>query len=407
MPWDQALDLILKTKGLDKRQNGNVMLVAPAEEIAAREKMELEANRQVEALAPLISETIQVNYAKASELASLLKTKGSELLSERGNVSVDERTNKLLVQETAERIDAIISLVNELDVPVRQVLIESRIVLASTNFSKEVGVRFGVSRDYVGSDGRERATSGNLNAVDQLINNDTLTSPDRWNVNLPAASSSAGTIGMALARLPFGTLVELELSAAQAEGETEIVSSPRVITANQQEAVIESGQEIPYQEATSSGATSVSFKKAVLSLTVTPQITPDDRIIMDLEVKSDNPDFGNLVLGVPPINTQNVQTQVLINNGETIVLGGVYEQTKSNTINRVPFFADLPIVGALFRSKSEQDEKNELLIFVTPKIIKDEMQIQSDRPVMPRGITGRIVFSAASCLQSIISFSSD
>ncbi|MDZ7661608.1 type IV pilus secretin PilQ [Thiohalophilus sp.] len=375
VPWDQALDLILKTKGLDKRQNGNVMLVAPAEEIAAREKMELEANRQVEALAPLISETIQVNYAKASELASLLKTKGSELLSERGNVSVDERTNKLLVQETAERIDAIISLVNELDVPVRQVLIESRIVLASTNFSKEVGVRFGVSRDYVGSDGRERATSGNLNAVDQLINNDTLTSPDRWNVNLPAASSSAGTIGMALARLPFGTLVELELSAAQAEGETEIVSSPRVITANQQEAVIESGQEIPYQEATSSGATSVSFKKAVLSLTVTPQITPDDRIIMDLEVKSDNPDFGNLVLGVPPINTQNVQTQVLINNGETIVLGGVYEQTKSNTINRVPFFADLPIVGALFRSKSEQDEKNELLIFVTPKIIKDEMQI--------------------------------
>ncbi|MFP4609403.1 MAG: type IV pilus secretin PilQ [Thiohalophilus sp.] len=375
VPWDQALDLILKTKGLDKRQNGNVMLVAPAEEIAAREKMELEANKQVESLAPLINETIQVNYAKASEVASLLKEKGSEFLSERGNITVDERTNKLLVQETAERIDAIISLVDELDVPVRQVLIESRIVLASTNFSKEVGVRFGVSRNYEGSDGRERAASGNLNAVDQLINDETLTSPDRWNVNLPAASSSAGTIGMALARLPFGTLVELELSAAQAEGETEIVSSPRVITANQQEAVIESGQEIPYQEASSSGATSVSFKKAVLSLSVTPQITPDDRVIMDLAVTSDNPDFGNLVQGVPPINTQNVQTQVLINNGETIVLGGVYEQTKSNTVNRVPFFADLPIVGALFRSKSQVDEKSELLIFVTPKIIKDEMQI--------------------------------
>lgn len=375
VPWDQALDLILKTKGLDKRQNGNVMLVAPAEEIAAREKLELEAQKQVEALAPLINETIQVNYAKASEIASLLRTKGSEFLSERGNVTVDQRTNKLLVQETAERIDAIIGLVEELDVAVRQVLIESRIVLASTNFSKEVGVRFGVSRDYTGSDGRERVVSGSLDGVEELINNETLTAPGRWNVNLPATSSAAGTIGLALARLPFGTLVELELSAAQAEGETEIVSSPRVITSNQQEAVIESGQEIPYQEATSSGATSVSFKKAVLSLTVTPQITPDDRIIMDLEVKSDNPDFGNLVLGVPPINTQNVKTQVLINNGETVVLGGVYEQTKSNTVNRVPFFGDLPIVGALFRSRSEVDEKDELLIFVTPKIIKEDMQI--------------------------------
>lgn len=374
VPWDQALDLILKTKGLDKRQNGNVMLIAPAEEIAAREKLELEANKQVEALAPLINETIQVNYAKASEMAALLKTKGSEFLSERGNVSVDERTNKLLVQETADRIDAIISLVSELDVPVRQVLIESRIVLASTNFSKEVGVRFGVSRNYVGGDGRERAVSGNLAATENLIDDEPL-DQNRWNVNLPAASASAGTIGMALARLPFGTLVELELSAAQAEGETEIVSSPRVITANQQEAVIESGQEIPYQEASSSGATSVSFKKAVLSLTVTPQITPDDRVIMDLEVTSDNPDFGNLVLGVPPITTQSVQTQVLINNGETVVLGGVYEQTKSNTVTRVPFFSDLPIVGALFRSKAEIDEKSELLIFVTPKIIKDDMQI--------------------------------
>lgn len=375
VPWDQALDIILKTKGLAKRESGNVMLIAPAEEIAAREKMEMEANKQVEALAPLINETIQVNYAKASEVASLLKQKGSELLSERGNVSVDERTNKLLVQETAERIDEIISLVDELDVPVRQVLIESRIVLASTNFSKEVGVRFGVSRNYEGSDGRERAMSGNLGATENLINNETLEAPDRWNVNLPAASGSAGTIGLALARLPFGTLVELELSAAQAEGESEIVSSPRVITANQQEAVIESGQEIPYQEASSSGATSVSFKKAVLSLTVTPQITPDDRVIMDLAVTSDNPDFGNLVLGVPPITTQNVQTQVLINNGETVVLGGVYEQTKSNTINRVPFFGDLPVVGALFRSKSQLDEKNELLIFVTPKIVKDDMRI--------------------------------
>ncbi len=375
VPWDQALDLILKTKGLDKRTSGNVMLIAPAEEIAAREKLELEANKQVQALAPLLSETIQVNYAKALEIASILKSKGSEFVSERGNITVDKRTNKLLVQETAERIDAIIALVNELDIPIRQVLIESRVVLASTNFSKELGVRFGVSRDYVGTDGRERAVSGSLNAVEQLINNTTLTSPDRWNVDLPATSSTAGTIGMALARLPFGTLVELELSAAQAEGQSEIVSSPRVITSNQQEAVIESGQDIPYQEASSSGATSVSFKKAVLSLKVTPQITPDDRIIMDLEVNKDSADFGNLVGGVPPINTQNVKTQVLVNNGETIVLGGVYEQTKSNTVNRVPFFGDLPLIGVLFRSKIEVDEKDELLIFVTPKIVKENIQI--------------------------------
>ncbi len=374
VPWDQALDLILKTKGLDKRENGNVMLIAPAEEIAAREKMELEANKQVEALAPLINETIQVNYAKASVLADMLKDKGSEFISERGNVTVDERTNKLLVQETANRIDSIIALVQELDIPIKQVLIESRVVLAGSRFSKDLGVRFGVSRNYTGTDGRDRAVSGSLGAVDQLINNNTLTSPGRWNVNLPA-NDAVGTIGMALARLPFGTLVELELSAAEAEGQTEIVSSPRVITSNQSEAVIESGQEIPYQEASSSGATTVSFKKAVLSLTVTPQITPDDRIIMDLEVNSDSPDFGNLVLGVPPINTQNVKTQVLVDNGETIVLGGVYEQNKSNTINRVPFFGDLPVVGALFRSRSEVDEKEELLIFVTPKIVKEDMQI--------------------------------
>lgn len=382
VPWDQALDLILKTKGLDKRQNGNVMLIAPAEEIAAREKLELEANKQVEALAPLINETIQVNYAKASEIASLLRTKDSEFLSERGNVTVDGRTNKLLVQETAERIDAIIGLVEELDVPVRQVLIESRIVLASTNFSKELGVRFGVTRDDFNVDpvsgnrvGEQGLYSGDLNATTQMLNGEDVEAPDRWNVNLPATSSAAGSIGLALANLPLGTLIELELSAAQAEGETEIISSPRVITSNQQEAVIESGQEIPYQEASSSGATSVSFKKAVLSLTVTPQITPDDRIIMDLEVSSDNPDFGNLVLGVPPITTQSVATQVLVSNGETVVLGGVYEQTKSNTITRVPFFSDLPIVGALFRSRSEVDEKDELLIFVTPKIVKEDMQI--------------------------------
>lgn len=373
VPWDQALDIILKSKGLGMRKDGNVVMVAPAGEIAAREKLELEAAKQVAELAPLRSRSIQVNYAKAGDIATLLKSKENSLLSGRGNITVDERTNKLLVQDTQESLDAIANLVQELDIPVRQVLIESRIVLATDDFSKELGVRFGMTR-LTSADGDDLIISGSHESTTEFLNGDDLSSPQRLNVNLPATSSQAGTLGLALAKLPFGTLLELELSAAQAEGRSETVSSPKVITANQQEAVIETGTEIPYQQATSSGATSVSFKKAVLSLTVTPQITPDDRIIMDLEVTKDAPNFGNQVLGVPPIDTQSVTTQVLVDNGETVVLGGVYEQTKSHTVNRVPFFGDLPIVGALFRNKLDSDSKSELLVFVTPKILKEKVR---------------------------------
>ncbi len=375
VPWDQALDIILKSKGLAKRQTGNVMLVAPAEEIAAREKLELEAKKQIVELAPLESETIQINYAKAEKLAKLFKKKGTSLLSSRGSVIVDPRTNKLLVQDTVEHLDAILAMVQELDIPVRQVLIQSRIVLASTNFKLELGVRFGVTRNYNASDGSQRVMSGSSEATRQLINNDTLMLKDQWNVDLPVTSTSAGSIGLALAHLPFGTLINLELSAAQLEGSSETVSSPRVITSNQQEAVITAGQEIPYRQASSSGAATVAFKKAVLELKVTPQITPDSRIIMTLDVRKDQPDFGNLVDGVPPINTQSIQTEVLVNNGETVVLGGIYEQTKSKTINRIPFFGDLPIVGALFRSSVEVNDKKELLIFITPKILKDNITL--------------------------------
>ncbi|HKK04639.1 MAG TPA: type IV pilus secretin PilQ [Gammaproteobacteria bacterium] len=381
VPWDQALDIILKSKGLGMRRDGNVIMVAPAEQIAAREKLELQAAKQVEELAPLRSESIQINYAKAADIAKLLKAKGNSLLSKRGNITVDDRTNKLLIQDTAENLDAMRALVSELDVPVRQVLIESRIVLATNQFSKELGVRFGVTKETPAggtANGTTYNLSGNNVATTQMINGDTITAPDRLNVNLPVTNlgSTAGTIGLAVTKLPFGTLLELELSAAQAEGRTEIISSPRVITANQKEATIEQGAEIPYQQATSSGATSVAFKKAVLSLKVTPQITPDDRVIMDLKVNKDSPDFANAVQGTPPINTQNLTTQVLVNNGETVVLGGVYEQTKSHQINRVPFFGDLPIVGFLFRNKYVQDNKSELLIFVTPKIVKEGLQIQ-------------------------------
>jgi type IV pilus assembly protein PilQ len=370
VPWDQALDIILRSKGLAMVKDGNVISIAPAEEVAARAKLD----ETIDAQAPLISETIQVNYAKATEIAPLLKAKDNSLLSERGSATVDQRTNKILIRDTAKNIDAITALVKELDVPVSQVLIEARIVLALNTFSKEIGVRFGVTQSTV-------TTSQTTGVSNTAVNADiagggvTPTAGSRYNVNLPAVSSAAGTIGLAIAKLPFGTLLDLELSAAQAEGKSETVSSPRIITANQHEALIETGTEIPYQEASSSGAATVSFKKAVLSLKVTPQITPDDRIIMDLAVDKDQPDFGNQVLGVPPIKTQSIQTQVLVDNGETVVLGGVYEQTKSTSTNRVPFFGDLPLIGALFRSKTQQDDKSELLIFVTPKLLNDKINL--------------------------------
>lgn len=381
VPWDQALDIILTTKGLGMRQQGNVMLVAPAEEIAAREKQQLEAEQQIKELAPLQSESIQINYAKASEVAELLKSEENSLISERGSVSIDERTNKLLVRETGENIRQIRELVDELDVPVRQVLIESRVVLATDDFSHELGARFGVSKRYDDDtlgDGTETGVSGDSASAEVIRGGATPSQPGRFNVDLPVTNlaSSAGSIGLAIAKLPLGTILDLELSAAQAEGRSETISTPRVITANQQEATIEQGAEIPYQEAAGDGATNVSFKKAVLSLNVTPQITPDDQIIMDLKVNKDSPDFANSVQGQPPINTQNVSTRVLVANGETLVLGGVYERSKANQVNRVPFFGDLPVFGHLFRSKFSQDNKSELLIFVTPKIVKESASLQ-------------------------------
>ncbi len=376
VPWDQALDIILKTKALAMRKNGNIILVAPTEELAAREKLELEALQQVEELAPLRTEMIQVNYAKAAEIQDILSGSDASLLSERGTVTTDERTNTLLVQDTEEKLNDIRALVTRLDVPVRQVLIESRIVIANDDFNKELGARFGVTgtsdSGLRAADGNGIVSSGNLNATTQFLNGDDIEAPDRWNVNLPATNAT-GSFALALARLPFGTLLELELSAMQAEGQGEVVSSPRVITANQREALIEQGVEIPYLEASSSGAATIAFRKAVLALKVTPQITPDERIIMDLVVNNDTVGerFGSGALDVPSIDTREVSTQVLVNNGETVVLGGVYQQVTRNEVNRVPFFSDLPLVGRLFTNTEVEDDKTELLVFITPKIIKE------------------------------------
>ncbi len=376
-PWDQALDIILQTKALGKRQAGNVIMIAPAEEIATRERIELEGMKQKTELAPLRTEFFQANYAKAAELAELLKSASGTggLLSERGSVTVDARTNTLLINDTADQLADIRALVHRLDVPIRQVLIESRIVIASDNFNKDIGVRWGINRDTTNNDDEGYILSGNSDGITNLGNNDSL-GDERFMVNLPG-SNAAGSLGIALAKLPFGTLLELELSAMQAEGTGEVISSPRVITANQHEAYIEQGVEIPYLEASSSGATSVSFRKAVLGLTVTPQITPDDRIVMDLKVNKDTVGeiFGAGRLQVPSIDTREVSTQVLVDNGETVVLGGVYEQTIIDKVDMVPFFGNLPVIGRLFQHTTKQDDKSELLVFVTPKIVKENASL--------------------------------
>lgn len=372
VPWDQAMDIILKSKGLGMRKTGNVILVAPSEEIAAREKLELESQRQIEELAPLRSEFVQVNYAKAVDIATLLKAEENSLLSERGNVTTDPRTNTLLVRDTTEAIDNVRQLVARLDIPIKQVLIESRIVIADDDFSRDLGVRFGFARrrKWNTTDDGDRwaaiaggSLSGDLDPLTPVVGSD----GEGLLVDLGIAQP-AGGFALNILGIP-DHILSLELQALQIDGRGEVLSNPRVITSNQKEASIEQGTEIAYQEASSSGATSTSFKKAVLSLTVTPQITPDKRIIMDLQVNQDT--VGQVFGGVPSIDTRSISTQVLVNNGDTVVLGGIFEQTKREDSERVPFFGDLPYLGFLFRTTSILELKSELLIFVTPKILED------------------------------------
>ena len=377
VPWDQALDIILKAKGLAMRQAGNVMMVGPQEEIAAREKLELESQRQVEELAPLRTEFVQINYAKASDLSSLIASGDSSLLSERGSVSIDERTNTLIVQDVASSLEAIRGMVSKLDIPIRQVMIESRIVNADESFTRDLGVQFGYSKhssQQNQANGELFAAGGGTVPGSRDFGASTAFNrgADDLLVNLPVAGATSG-IGLAVGKIG-SYLLQLELSALLAEGRGEDIASPKVITSNQTEAVIESGVEIPFQEASSSGATSVSFKKAVLGLRVTPQITPDNRVLLDLNVNQDtrgSPD----VLGVPPINTRNVSTQVLVDDGETVVLGGVYSQVDRSSTDRVPFFGELPVLGFLFKKNRIENSRTELLIFVTPKIIKEDLKI--------------------------------
>src|SRR6266403_325247 len=392
VPWDQALDIVLRTKGLDKRRQDNVIIVAPQAELATREKAELAARKDVQELAPLRSEYLQVNYAKAQDMAALIKTQTNSLMSTRGSVAVDDRTNTLLLQDTADRLADVRRLVATLDIPVRQVLIEARIVIVNNDFTRSLGARFGFTNNQKNGSSGLVTTSGTAAGTDLAISSaitnvastgsiypiSVPTGPsasNRYNVNLPV-TSPAGTFALGILGNNF--IVDLELSAAQAETQATIISSPRVITANQKEATIEQGVEIPYQQSASSGATTIQFKKAVLSLKVTPQITPDNRIVLDLDVKKDS--VGTVIVtsggvNVPSIDTREIATQVLVNDGQTVVLGGILETTTRDTDTKVPYLGDIPVLGHLFKTTNKTDNKDELLIFVTPKIVREGVNV--------------------------------
>ena len=386
VPWDQALDIVLRTKGLDKRRQDNVIIIGPTDELAAREKAELAAHKEVQELSPTHTEFMQVNYAKVVDLAKLIKTANAKdsMLSPRGSLSFDERTNTLLVQDTSDKLADIRRLVQTLDVPVKQVLIEARIVVVADTFERDLGAQLGITGFTTAGPGSLLTVSGTNVGTDSMLSSafpPSTTQPsgyinyptlaNRYNVNLPASNVN-GSIGLSL--LSGKHLLDLELSAAQNEGKSETIASPRLITANQKQATIMKGVEIPYQESASSGATTTQFKNAVLSLKVTPLITPDNRVVLDLDVQDDT--VGAQVTSatggsVPSIDTQEIVTQVLVNDGQTVVLGGILATTKTKSANKVPFLADIPVLGNLFKSTVNIDNKTELLIFITPKILRE------------------------------------
>jgi type IV pilus assembly protein PilQ len=410
VPWDQALEIIMQSKGLDKRKNGNVILVAPADELDAKEKQVFERQQQIDDVEPLRTEVFTLNYMKAESLKDILSDPKQKILSKRGSAVLDPRTNTVFVQDIPKYLEQVQAIINKTDIPVKQVMIESRLVIADEKFGKDLGARFGVTQtgrpgssvatigSTIGNRPTAVSTTGTITQgqhngtvqtaltdtirLDKANNtNSTLTStdglPDLMS-NLPVTKSGAGSFAFTLFRLSAGLLLNLELSALESDKRGKVVSSPRITTANQRKAKISQGTEIPYLQSSSSGAANIAFKPAVLSLEVTPQITPDEKIIMELEVKKDR--VGQTVrtgLGeAVAIDTQSINTQVLVGNGETAVLGGIYEQTDRTEIDKVPFFGDLPVMGNLFKRKSLQSDKTELLIFITPKIMDDRLNLQ-------------------------------
>ncbi len=382
VPWDQALDIILQSKGLDMRKTGNVVWIAPRDELASREKLLLESRQQISELEPIHTESFQLNYQKSDAVQKLLTDPQQRILSKRGSVVGDPRTNTLFVQDTSAKLEEVRSLIKKIDVPIRQVLIEARIVNATDNFSKNLGVKFGVqSKNGVGGPGIAKTTfGGDLATTGANIgepNTTALAIPGSLSVNLPAGGISGAQPG-ALSLIVFNNsltrFLNLELSALEADALGKIISSPKVVTADQIEATISQGTQIPYQQATSSGATSVAFQNATLSLKVKPQITPDDNIIMTLDVHNDS--VGQTTTAGPAINTQAINTQALVENGGTVVIGGIYIQNKLTTVNKVPLLGDIPFLGVLFKSTSDQDNRSELLVFITPRILKESLTIR-------------------------------
>lgn len=366
IPWQQVLDIILQVKGLDKRVEGSVVLIAPASELDSQAKQRFEKQRLVDEFGDLTSEIIKINYAKASEVASLIGDGTQSMLSERGSIAVDERTNALLIRDLKNNINVVRRIITSLDVPIKQVQIEARIVTISEGHLDELGVRWGFS-----SSNGSTTVGGSLEGNKAVILDDTANLDDFLNVNLAATAANASSIAFSVAKLGSDTLLDLELSALQTESKAEVIASPRLITTNKKPAYIEQGTEIPYVESSSSGATTIAFKKAVLSLKVTPQITSDNRLILDLDVTQDRP--GTVVKTgtgeAVSIETQRIGTQVLVENGETIVLGGIFQHSVADTVDKVPLLGDLPLIGALFKRSYQKMGKSELLIFVTPKVV--------------------------------------
>ncbi|OAM52182.1 secretin [Methylovorus sp. MM2] len=374
VPWDQALDIIMQSKGLTQRKTGNVVLIAPLDEVTAKEKLQLEANQQIEDLEALRTEVFTLKYQKADNFKTILTDDKQRILSKRGSAVIDPRTNTLFVQDTAKHLEDIQRIINKIDIPVKQVMIESRLVIADEKFGRTLGAKLGIKQANTGSDGGYGISSTSTNAQ-AIATGASVTGSQDLNVNLPV-SSAFGSLGFSLFRLPANFLLNLELSALETDKRGKVISSPRVTTANQQKALIEQGVQIPYITPASAASTTpaVAFKSAVLSLAVTPQITPDDKVIMDLEVKKDR--VGQIFSGVPSIDTQRVQTQVLVSNGETAVLGGIFEQTERNDVEKVPFFGNLPVLGNLFKRTTRQNDKTELLIFITPKILDENLNVR-------------------------------
>jgi type IV pilus assembly protein PilQ len=376
VPWDQALDIIMQSKGLAERKSGNVVLIAPLDEVTAKEKLQLEANQEIDDLEPLRTQVFTLKYMKADAFKTILTNDTQKILSKRGSAVMDPRTNTMFVQDTAKHLEEVQNIINKIDIPIRQVMIESRLVIANESFSKNLGARFGVTKGESSSSGGYGISSTAAGAQSLATGTTTAaTSTDGLNVNLPV-SSAYGSIGFSLFKLPANFMLSLELSALETDNRGKIVSSPRVTTGNQQEAIIEQGTQIPYITPASSATTvpAVAFKDAVLKLTVTPQITPDDKINMKLEVKKDQ--VGVIFNGVPSIDTQRVKTEVLVDNGETAVLGGIYQQTENITVEKVPFFGDLPYLGNLFKNTNRTNNKSELLIFITPKILDETLSVR-------------------------------